>query len=103
MYFINIFVFHPKNCIKFILITLQKYNTQKKGESQQNFASSSIKTDGAASLDRIDSKKDYTIDNVQWVHKDLNYMKQDFTEEEFINYCKLVVNYALNKPSTIQI
>lgn len=37
-----------------------------------------------ASLDRIDSSKGYTIDNVQWVHKDVNIMKMDATQEEFI-------------------
>jgi hypothetical protein len=43
-----------------------------------------------ASLDRIDSTKDYILDNVQWVHKDINKMKNVFTQEEFIKYCELV-------------
>lgn len=43
-----------------------------------------------ASLDRIDSSKGYTIDNVQWIHKDLNEMKMAKSQEEFVNYCKLV-------------
>lgn len=43
-----------------------------------------------ASLDRIDSKKGYVEGNVQWVHKDVNFMKQDFSQSEFINYCKLI-------------
>lgn len=43
-----------------------------------------------ASLDRIDSSKGYTKDNVQWVHKDINFMKQDFTQQDFIDYCKKV-------------
>lgn len=46
-----------------------------------------------ASVDRIDSNKGYTIDNIQFVHKDINYLKKDFTDEEFINYCNLVSNY----------
>jgi hypothetical protein len=45
-----------------------------------------------ASLDRIDSRKGYFEDNVQWVHKDINKMKQDFTEQRFIELCKAVVN-----------
>jgi hypothetical protein len=45
---------------------------------------------GTASLDRIDSLKHYTIDNVQWVHKDINKMKMDFPQESFIKMCKLV-------------
>jgi len=43
---------------------------------------------GTASLDRIDSFKGYTIDNVQWVHKDVNKLKGQFSEEEFIKLCR---------------
>lgn len=42
------------------------------------------------SLDRIDPNECYTLENVQWVHRDLNYMKYTLLQEEFINYCKLV-------------
>lgn len=47
-----------------------------------------------SSLDRIDSTKGYTLDNVQWVHKDINVMKLDLNEAYFINMCRLVVNHA---------
>lgn len=50
------------------------------------------KEPSTASLDRIDSKKGYTIDNVQWVHKDINTIKWDLSQEDFIKYCKLVTN-----------
>jgi hypothetical protein len=43
-----------------------------------------------ASLDRKDSSKGYTKDNVWWVHKKVNIMKQSFSVEEFCYYCKLV-------------
>ena len=43
-----------------------------------------------ASLDRIDSKKGYTIDNVQWVTKKINMAKQNVSQNEFIEMCKLV-------------
>lgn len=46
-----------------------------------------------ASLDRIDSNKDYTIDNVQWVHKQINVAKHILADDEFIKMCKEVVNY----------
>ena len=46
-----------------------------------------------ASLDRIDSKKGYTKDNVQWVHKWINLMKQDLDQEEFITFCEAVTRY----------
>lgn len=58
-----------------------------------------------ASLDRKDATKGYTIDNVQWVHKNINFMKQSMTNEEFINWCKLVSQYNEDKDvhSTITI
>lgn len=43
-----------------------------------------------ASIDRIDSKKNYTVDNIQWVHKDINFMKGSLTNENFIFLCKNV-------------
>lgn len=45
-----------------------------------------------ASLDRIDSSKGYINNNVQWVHKIINKMKMDISEEEFIKFCKMVTN-----------
>ena len=41
-----------------------------------------------ASVDRIDSSKGYDIDNIQIVLKDVNKMKWDMTDEDFINICK---------------
>lgn len=60
-----------------------------------NFSKSQKKTNreistGTASLDRIDSSKGYEKDNIQWLHKDVNMMKNKFTEEYFINICKLI-------------
>jgi len=46
-----------------------------------------------ASLDRIDSNKGYTIDNIQWVHKKINIMKQNMTDQEFINWCKIISDF----------
>ncbi len=46
-----------------------------------------------ASLDRIDSSKGYTEDNVQWVHKTINIMKQASSDDEFIRFCKAVANH----------
>jgi hypothetical protein len=57
------------------------------------FNSGHNKTDGNASLDRIDSKKGYTLDNVQWVHKDINIMKMDMTNEQLFKYCKRICEY----------
>lgn len=43
-----------------------------------------------ASLDRIDSSKGYVLDNVQWVHKDINIMKNKFDNQYFIQICSLI-------------
>lgn len=46
-----------------------------------------------ASLDRIDSSKDYIEGNVQWVYKDINFMKQSFSQEYFIKLCKKISDF----------
>lgn len=51
-----------------------------------------------ASLDRIDSNKGYTPDNVQWVHTDINFMKQDLNEDYFKDLCRRV-NEMTSKPA----
>jgi len=43
-----------------------------------------------ASLDRIDSSKGYIIDNIQWVHKDVNNSKQDYNQDYFIELCNMI-------------
>jgi hypothetical protein len=43
-----------------------------------------------ASLDRKDSEKGYIKGNVQWVHKDINLMKNILTQDRFIELCRLV-------------
>lgn len=47
-----------------------------------------------ASLDRIDSSKGYSIDNVQWVHKEINIMKMAMSVADFTAWCKLVVEHS---------
>lgn len=51
------------------------------------------KTKQTASLDRINNKKGYTKDNVQWVHKDVNWLKQDFDQEYFFQLCEAVAKH----------
>jgi hypothetical protein len=50
----------------------------------------SNKDNGTASLDRIDSDKAYEAGNIQWVHKDVNFMKQDYDEDYFVEMCMKV-------------
>lgn len=47
-----------------------------------------------ASLDRIDSSKGYVEGNVQWVHKDINIMKNNYDQLRFIDLCKKVASHA---------
>lgn len=56
-------------------------------------ARSGVGDDGTASLDRIDSSKGYIIGNVHWVHKWINFMKSDFLEEEFLQWCYLITDH----------
>jgi hypothetical protein len=46
-----------------------------------------------ASLDRIDSSIGYEINNLQWVHKNINRMKLWHSNNQFIEYCRLVDNH----------
>lgn len=45
-----------------------------------------------ASLDRIDSSKGYVTNNIQWVIREINMMKQSLCDNIFINLCKLVTD-----------
>lgn len=48
------------------------------------------KSRGTASLDRIDSGVGYVPGNVQWVHKDVNRMKNAYPQQWFIEICRMV-------------
>lgn len=53
------------------------------------------KSDGNASLDRIDSAKPYTADNIQWVHKHVNNIKWDFSEKELLEWVEKIYAYRV--------
>ena len=57
--------------------------------------------DGNISLDRIDSSKGYEINNIQWIKKELNTMKMDCSDEEFITYCRIITDYQNKKSQKI--
>lgn len=44
-----------------------------------------------ASLDRIDSIRGYEKNNIQWVHKDVNQVKWDLSDDRFREICRAVV------------
>lgn len=53
-----------------------------------------LKTVGhTCSIDRINSNGEYTLDNIQLVHKDINRMKNAFNQDYFIKMCKLVADH----------
>lgn len=47
-----------------------------------------------ASIDRIDSSEGYLTNNVQLVHKDVNFMKQQFDQDYFVNVCTMIAERA---------
>jgi hypothetical protein len=49
-----------------------------------------------ASIDRIDNSKGYVVGNIQWVHKDINYMRGGLSIMEFIIFCRQVVKHNAN-------
>lgn len=52
-------------------------------------------SDATASLDRIDSSKGYVKGNVQWVHKDVNKIKNNLSEKRLMELCKSI--YLFNR------
>ena len=55
-----------------------------------------LKKESNASIDRTDSSKGYTMDNIKWVYKPLNIMKNRYSLEEFLFVCKKVTNFTDN-------
>ena len=52
------------------------------------------------SIDRIDSKKGYILNNVQWVSQKINIMKWKLDQDLFLFFCKKVNDF--NKNETIK-
>lgn len=50
-------------------------------------------TERTASIDRIDSSVGYTVENTQFVHKHINKMKMDLSEDLFKSLCASVTNW----------
>lgn len=61
------------------------------------------KNNTTASLDRINSNRNYTLDNVQWVHKEINFMKGPLEESKFKSNCKDVYDNSKDKKETIAV
>lgn len=76
------------------LLIKQKYRCALSGLSISVPSNSSEITTATASLDRIDSSRGYTADNIQWVHKSVNMMKHTLTNDQFIAVCHLVAAHV---------
>ena len=44
------------------------------------------------SIDRIDSSEGYIKGNVQLLHKDVNFMKQQFSQDYFVEMCRAIAD-----------
>jgi len=58
---------------------------------------------GSASLDRVNSLKDYSKDNIQWVFCPYNGMKGGHNNKYFIHLCDLVTKNQGLKPDQLWI
>jgi hypothetical protein len=78
-YLWNLFVEQNKKCrLTKMDLVFQSDRDKSKGLKQ------------TASLDRIDSLKGYEIGNLQWIHKDVNKMKNNLPQDRFIEICKMI-------------
>jgi hypothetical protein len=55
-------------------------------------------SDGTASVDRIDNNKGYIVNNIQFIYRPINYMKNTLSNNEFLRLCCLI---AENNPRQI--
>ena len=67
------------------------------GETISMWGKKDGKMEGTASLDRIDSLKGYVDGNVQWVHKQIQHVKRNWKDEDFIALCQKVAAYQTKK------
>lgn len=94
--------------LQYIEGLFEKQNQQCALTRQKLIPAKSTTGIGTASLDRIDNSQGYIPGNVQWVHKDINKMKQTYSQEYFIEMCNQVAqthpssnNKHLNNTITI--
>jgi hypothetical protein len=73
--------------------------TQNKKCSLSGLEIDFIKRDDgiSASIDRIDSKVEYVLNNIQLVHKDVNLMKNHFNQDYFLEICERITEQRRKK------
>lgn len=55
-----------------------------------------------ASLDRLDNTNGYVLDNIQLVHKRINFMRHTMSVDEFVSWCHLVADNQPNKSKELE-
>lgn len=82
------------------LLIKQKYRCALSGLEIYMSLNESEHMEGSttASIDRIDSAKGYYLDNIQWIHKDVNYMKHTFDQQYFLDICEKIVMVSRGGP-----
>jgi len=53
--------------------------------------------DQTASLDRIDNTKGYEKGNIQWVHKQVNIIRNALSIDSLLSWCKLIIDHSESK------
>jgi hypothetical protein len=85
-YLWNLYLSQDRKCaISGVAIEFWEQKSQNKCKDRNR--------DKTASLDRIDSSKGYIEGNVQWVHKDINFMKYSMTTKKLLEWCKVITEY----------
>jgi hypothetical protein len=56
--------------------------------------------EATASIDRIDSNEGYVVGNIQWIHKDINLMKNHFNQDYFLDMCEKITNERKRKETS---
>lgn len=81
-----------KRNINFDLNIEQVYFLLEKQNKKCNLSGMELTSDNF-SLDRMNSSEGYVLNNIQWVHKDINISKWDIEQNVFIDFCKQIYNY----------
>lgn len=71
----------------------------EKQQGKDFYTGESLENNFSASVDRIDSNKDYTIDNIAITTKEINIAKMDLSLSDFIDMCEKVTKHMKNKVS----
>mgnify|MGYP000947893575 CR=1 FL=1 len=104
----------PENCTNFIQSPKSYFRKLKSGAKKRNIQFDITVKDiinlielqnfkckltgvtinySTGSIDRIDNKLGYTINNIHWTHRVINYMKNTLSQEEFISWCYKVCEF----------